>query len=135
MAAKFESLNLKIFSQQNNFSSIKTNEWISSKLLSSSWTCSHNENANDYLIVYIFFKFFCLYLCFQMLWKFWKHIERVFLSQTDQMFWSRDLSQIMEFSAGGCSASCHVLHWSVYICIQFMYSIITMQELPEPIEA
>ena len=26
MAAKFESLNLKIFSQQNNFSSIKTNE-------------------------------------------------------------------------------------------------------------
>ena len=47
MAAKFESLNLKIFSQQNNFSSIKTNEWISSKLLSSSWTCSHNENAND----------------------------------------------------------------------------------------
>ena len=58
MAAKFESLNLKIFSQQNNFSSIKTNEWISSKLLSSSWTCSHNENANDDID--------CLHICVRL---------------------------------------------------------------------
>ena len=59
MAAKFESLNLKIFSQQNNFSSIKTNEWISSKLMSSSWTCSHNENANDDID--------CLHICVRLL--------------------------------------------------------------------
>ena len=55
MAAKFESLNLENLFTTEQFLKHQ-NQWMnpSLKLMSSTWTCSHNENANDYLIVYIF---------------------------------------------------------------------------------